>query len=383
MNDCSYITTMCRKGWFPSGKRDLRRLFKAALWLLVPCLPGILLPGCEELPVEVVYRSLEGASGVFISCEGNYMYGNGSLSFYDREKGEVYNQLFFARNHAPLGDVPQSLFCDGKSLFIVVNNSGKVVALDPESLAFKGAVTGLTSPRYLHQVDDTTLWVSDLHAGGITVFHPGSLRKKGFIPLPGGPAGAAGHPTEQFAHVGNDIFVTCWSYDNKVMVLDAVTATVVDSLTVPAQPGRIVADGRSRLWVLTGGSYGGAEGGAEEPALVRIDPTTRTVEQIFRWNAGSDKPGDLHLSPGGDSLYILAGDLYKMSVLDRKFPLLPHIRGGHRTYYNAGIDPRTGEIYLADAIDYAQNGMVYRFTPGGIPADSFRVGINPGDFLFR
>ena len=107
------------------------------------------------------------------------------------------------------------------------------------------------------------------------------------------------------------------------------------------------------------------------------------MEQIFRWKGSSDKPGDLHLSQAGDSLYILSGDLYKMSILDRKFPPEPLIRSGQRTFYSAGIDPRSGEIYLADAIDYAQNGMVYRFSPGGLLTDSFRVGINPGDFLFR
>lgn len=343
----------------------------------------LLLGGCEELPVEVVYRSLEGKNGVYIACEGNFMYGNGSLSFYDRESGEVYNQLFFARNHAPLGDVPQSLYSDGRSLFIVVNNSGKVVALDPVTLQFKGAVTGLTSPRYIQLINDTTAWISDLYAGGITVFNPLTFHKRGFIPLPGGYPGGAGHPTEQFARVGDEIFVTCWARDNKVMLLDGVTAMVVDSVTVPAQPGAIVADARSRLWVITGGSYARQEEPAEEPALVRIDPVTRTVEQIFRWKGSSDKPGDLHLSQAGDSLYILSGDLYKMSILDRKFPPEPLIRSGQRTFYSAGIDPRSGEIYLADAIDYAQNGMVYRFSPGGLLTDSFRVGINPGDFLFR
>lgn len=344
----------------------------------------ILLAGaCDELPVEVIYRSLEGHTGVFIACEGNFMYGNSSLSFYDRESGEVYNDLFFARNHAPLGDVAQSLFTDGLSLFVVVNNSGKVVALDPGTLEFRGAVTGLTSPRHIHLIDETTAWVSDLYAGGITVFDPRTFRKKGFIPLPGGRQGGAGHASEQFARAGNEVFVTCWAYDNKVIVIDAATAVVTDSLTVPAQPGAMVTDARSKIWLLTGGGYGQSGSGDEEPSLVRIDPFTHTVEQIYRWNGETQKPGDLRLSPARDSLYILAGDLFKMSITDRKFPETPFVKGDHRTFYSAGVDPATGDVYLSDAIDYAQNGMVYRFTSRGLPADSFRVGINPGDFLFR
>lgn len=341
------------------------------------------LSGCEELPVEVIYRSLEGRTGLYIACEGNYMYGNGSLSFYDPHNRESFNHLFFARNHAPLGDVPQSMAIDGKTLFIVINNSGKVVAVDPVTLRFKGAVTGLISPRHILLVNDTTAWISDLHAGGITIFNPLTLAKKGFIPLPGGPPGEAGHPSEQFARVGNDIYVTCWANDNRVMILDALTAQVTDSLIVPRQPGRIVADARSKLWVITSGSYGKTGEPDEEPTLVRIDPATRTIEQIFRWNGNGNLLGDLHLTPAKDSIFILAGDLFKMSIHDLRFPETPFITGNHRKYYSSGIDPHSGEIYLADAIDYAQNGIVYRFSSGGIPLDSFRVGINPGEFLFK
>ena len=43
----------------------------------------------------------------------------------------------------------------------------------------------------------------------------------------------------------------------------------------------------------------------------------------------------------------------------------------------------TSEVYVADAIDYVQHGVVYRFTPQGRALDTLRVGIVPGSFCFK
>jgi len=47
------------------------------------------------------------------------------------------------------------------------------------------------------------------------------------------------------------------------------------------------------------------------------------------------------------------------------------------------IDPNTSEIYLGDAIDHRQNGMVYRYSVSGKLIDEFKVGISPGNFSFK
>ncbi|MDE6070728.1 MAG: YncE family protein, partial [Alistipes sp.] len=42
--------------------------------------------------------------GLFIANEGNFMYGNASLSYYDPERKHVENEVFARANAQKLGD---------------------------------------------------------------------------------------------------------------------------------------------------------------------------------------------------------------------------------------------------------------------------------------
>ena len=56
---------------------------------------------------------------------------------------------------------------------------------------------------------------------------------------------------------------------------------------------------------------------------------------------------------------------------------------GGRTYYGLGVDPVNSDVYVADAVDYMQSGVVYRLNATGEQIDKFTVGIIPNGFCFK
>ena len=86
-------------------------------------------------------------------CEGNYMYGNASLSYYDPDTRQVQNEVFARSNAFPIGDVVQSMVMHDGLGWVVVNNSGVIFAIDPATFREVRRITGFTSPRYIHFQD--------------------------------------------------------------------------------------------------------------------------------------------------------------------------------------------------------------------------------------
>lgn len=314
------------------------------------------------------------------------MRGTSSLSFYDPATKQVVNHVFQARNGAPLGDVAQSMTIWNNLGFIVVNNSGKIYIIDSSSAEFKGSITGLSSPRYIHIINSEKAYVTDLYARKITIFNPTTFRKTGKISVSNSTSEFGQHATEQMVQYKNLVFANCWSYDNKILVINTNTDQLVDSIEVFKQPNSLVIDKDDKIWVLTDGGFEGNSYGYEKPGLLKIDAETREIERSFRFTLG-EHPLGLCLNAGKDSLLFLNRHVWKMATSDKKLPVQPFITSAYTNlyggFYSLAIDPSNSEIYVGDAIDHAQNGVVRRYNTSGKLIDEFKVGISPGGFAFK
>lgn len=315
--------------------------------------------------------------GLFIVSEGNFGSGNASLSYYAIDEKTVENEIFARANSMLLGDVAQSMTVRGDVGYIVVGKSGVIFMIDVNTFKIKGDIRGFTSPRYIHFLSDTKAYVTDLFAARIAIVDPTELTITGYVDTRGHTS------TEQMVQYGKYVFTNCWSYDNTILVIDTETDLVVGEIAVGKQPTSLVIDKFDKIWVMTDGGYEGSEYGWEEPALYRIDAPTRQIEKTFTFDR-DDSPSELCLNGAGDLLYFINRSVWRMDISDESLPSVPFLpyRTGTR-YYGLGVDPLTSEVYIADAIDYAQSGVIYRFTAGGELTDTFRVGIIPGAFCFR
>ena len=324
--------------------------------------------------------------GIFIINEGNFMYGNASLTYYDPETKEIVEDLFFSTNGIPLGDVAHSMAIRGNLGYVVVNNSGRIYIFNTSTFEVKGKITGLTSPRYIHFINDTKAYVTDLYARSIAVVDPATMEVTGAIPVSNNNNEFYQHSTEQMVQYDKYVYTNCWSYDNQVLVIDSESDRVIDSIEVRKQPNSMVLDRYHDLWVLCDGGIEGSSYGAEAPGLLRISPGETEAQVILSFSPGQ-KPSELKINGGGDTLYFLNQHVFRYPVDGSSIPEMviesPYEATGMYGFYGLAVDPVNSEIYVADAIDFVQRGVVYRFSSEGVPVDTIRAGIAPGEFCFK
>lgn len=316
--------------------------------------------------------------GLFIVCNGNYMSGNGSLSYYTPSDNKVENDLFQRANGMKLGDTAQSMTIAGGKGWICVNGSNVIYAIDIDDYEIKGRVTGVASPRNVLAVGSDKLYVSVLYDNRIAIVDPESYTVTGHIDIEGMDVSTGS--TEQMIMIGDYVYVNCWSYQKEVLKIDTRTDKVVDRLEVGIQPQSMAYDGRG-LWVLCdGGGWDGNPVGFETPSLSHINLTTFEVDHKVTLHPNTNAA---HLRYYDSHLYWLEGGVQRMSVTASEAPDTPFIASDSYGLYNMTINPDNGDIYVADAIDYTQPGTVTRYDASGTEVASFNVGVIPAGFCWK
>ena len=338
------------------------------------------LVGCMKWEYDDGESFATSGAGLFVINEGNFQYGNASLSYYNPATKQVENEVFYRANAMKLGDVAQSMTLYGDTGWIVVNNSHVIFAIDPATFKEKGRIENLTSPRYIHFLNDEKAYVTQLWDNRIFIVNPKHYEITGYIECPAMTMESGS--TEQMVQWGKYVFVNCWSYQNRILKIDTTTDKVVAELEVGIQPTSLVVDCYGKLWSITDGGYEDSPYGYEAPSLYRIDAETFTIEKQFRFAKG-DAPSEVQLNGRGDKLYWINNDVWAMDVTADRIPVKPFIPYSDTLYYGLTIDPRSGEVYVADAIDYVQAGKIYRYSEQGERLDEFYVGITPGAFCWK
>ena len=366
--------SFCRK---INNKIMTKTLFKYFALSIVYC---ALLCGCMKWEYGLEEDFSVSGEGLFITNEGNFQYGNASLSYYNPETKTVENEIFYRANAMKLGDVAQSMIIRDGVGWVIVNNSHVVFAIDINTFKEVGRITNLTSPRYMHFINDEKAYITQIWDNRIFIVNPKRYEITGYIECPNMTMESGS--TEQMVQYGKYVYVNCWSYQNRILKIDTETDQVVDELTVGIQPTSLVLDKNNKMWTITDGGYSGSPYGHEAPSLYKIDAETFTVEQEFRFDFG-DWPSEVQLNGAGDMLYWINDDIWAMSVDDTRVPVRPFLPYQGTIYYGLTINPKNGDVYVADAIDYQQQGMIYRYSKTGELIDQFYVGIIPGAFCWK
>lgn len=339
--------------------------------LLATLLVAAAMISCEKNPdpQQGPYPAIEAGEGVFIINEGNFQWSNASLSYFEKGNGEVYHDLYYEVNGETPGDVLQSIVLHDEQLWLVMNNSSKIVSIDLYTGAHTATISGLTSPRQFLPWNQNKAYVTDLFAGQIHVVDMNTREVSGNIPL-------SGYSEALISAAGKVIVGNMDS--GMIYTIDPLTDQLSDSLAVGPGPGAMVNAGGNMIWVLCGGTWQTTEGAS----LVKVDAAAWEIVASYELPERSSAYSRLAISNDGSKLFFLGGDLWMFDTSAAQPQAEVFIPAGGMSLYGLGLDPYTNNIYISDAIDYTQNGQVMRYSIQGQHIETFQAGIIPSGFLF-
>lgn len=323
----------------------------------------------KETPQTDAYPQVEPGAGVFVINEGNFQWGNSSISYYNRQSGETWHNLFRMANGENPGDVLQSASLHNGLLWLVLNNSGKIEVMDPQNGKRTNTISGFTSPRQMLWVNQDKAYVSDLYSNGVHIVDLSTGSITGIIDINGW--------TEALISSQDKVIVTALE-TGMIYSVDPADDILTDSLYVGAGANSMVIDNTGSLWVLCGGDLEDNSGSR----LVKVDTATWKVIDTIELTGKSLPWSRLTICNEGRQLYFLGGGVYRFDTASPGNQPEEIIEGAGMILYGLSVDPSNGDLYISDAIDYVQQGKVMRYSSDGILLDDFLARIIPGGFLF-
>jgi len=335
---------------------------------LITLLPLLLLTSCvKDKPEPVNNSTVFGpAKKIFVVNEGNFGSSNAGITLFDTGTGNGSEDIYKDKNGVGLGDVAQSMSKINGEIYIVVNNSNKVVVCDT-TLKLKRTISGLTSPRYIVGVSNSKGYVSDLYANGLSIVDLTTGTKTGSIALPG--------KTEQMVALLGKVFVTNSERD-KIYVINTSSNSIIDSIVVGINASSLVLDKNNKLWVLSSGT----------PSVQGKLSLINTTNNAISWSqafALDEKAGMLCINGTKDTLWYANKDgICRMPIIATTLPNA--FITSTSNIYGLGVHPARFEVYAADAKDYVSKSKIFVYkTSNGLLFGSFNSGFLSNGFYFE
>ncbi|RLD50948.1 MAG: hypothetical protein DRJ05_18960, partial [Bacteroidetes bacterium] len=317
--------------------------------------------------------------GTLILNQGTFPTETGTVDFMEKN-GSVHHGIFHAANNGEeAGNVVQSAFTMNNYTFLVVNNADKIIVVDKFDFTKIKEITELPSPRYFLGAGSTKAYVS-CWDNTIKIIDIDNLQVTGSIPTGTGP--------ERMKFINNKLWVLNQgglSIDSTITIINPVADTVLATLEVYPKPSGIVVDYNMNVWIMCSGhGWNNNPGNSDSKGhLLCVDPFDYSIITDIEFPDNSKHPEQLIVNNVGDKLfYNYPGGISLISVDDPVVfdsPFIPH-----NNMFNGLLFSKSENfIYASDALDYQQNGIVYRFNGiTGELIDSGSAGLIPGEFYF-
>lgn len=327
--------------------------------------------GCHDKNIPPIISQ----DGVIIINEGNFMWGNASLSLYNKKEKTLTKDIFQSQNGIALGDVAQSVFQKDSLLFVVVNNTAKIEVISSTTFNRKWTINiPNSSPRYFCAVNDSIALVSELYANKLWVINYLNATVVSTVNMEG--------ETGQIQQYDNKIAVLertklNGSFTAQIRILDASNFQTLKKISLPTEPNSFCITTDRKLYTLTDKSSSSAI-----PAkLLKIDLAGYTGLDTFDFSM-SENPKLLRLDAVSQSVkWVVDKSIHYTTLHATKLNSTPILNLNVSTIYAFDIDPISGDLYVSDALDYTQASQIFRFDKNYQQIDQFKAGINTTQFF--
>lgn len=339
----------------------MNRLIKNIFFFLV----ALLYNSCAKLnPNDISSNvTINGNGLVVVGNEGNFGFGNASLSIYNKNSSEISNNVYQNLNQSLLGDVLHSISHIDHQLFLIINNSGKIIIINDETFKFLYQIDNMVSPRKIIKINNSKYYITDIYSNSIYIYntYQNSLSE---IPVNGW--------CEDIIIQNEKVFV-CNKANNQIYIINSNSDFIVDSISVGANPVSIKEDLKGNMWILCQGNI------TENPSIYLIKSETSEILRSFNLENNQSYPSSLNIHE--NEIYFINKHIYKIQNINDSTAEIVW-SNDNNTFYNLSIDPYIKDLYITDAKDYVQNGTLLVIDSNGNLKNEVTTGIIPKSIIF-
>ncbi|MFM9946236.1 MAG: DUF5074 domain-containing protein [Bacteroidia bacterium] len=333
---------------------------------------AILFSNCNEDPKTTPTPPITRGKGLFVVNEGTFTLGNASLYYInlDNDDKNTQEDIFKPNNNRPLGDIFQSMTLINNNAWLVINNSGKIEVINPETSKSVSTIKNLRSPRFALEVLPNKVYVTDIYSNTIHIIDATSFIKIGEIKCPGW--------TEELIIHQNKVWVTNFNR-NYIYTINPNTDLITDSIALAYGGSSLLADKDGKVWVLCSGDLLKNKTGG----LFCINPVSMKIEKQWLFSKDNFNPIKLRQNVAQDSMYFVYKGVYGFSKKSATIAASPFITEPvGSSFYGLTIQVATGNILIADAQDFVSRGKILVYSSKGVFIKSYKAGVNPSEFFW-
>jgi DNA-binding beta-propeller fold protein YncE len=331
--------------------------------------------------------------GFFLLNEGNMGSNKASLDYFDYDLGVYHKNIFADRNPDivnELGDVGNDIRIYGNKLYIVVNCSHLLEILDVNTAKHIASIP-IPNCRYI-TFDKGYAYVSS-YAGPVLLdpnSRLGYVAKIDTVTLTVKDSCIVGYQPEEMVVRDNKLYVAnsggypVPQYDNTMSVIDLDSFTEIKKITVAINLHRVTLDNHNNIYVSSRSDY------QEIKSNMYIIDSQDKVSEALNISAGN-------MALYGDSLYVCGTEWNPItysnsasytivntaskSIVSRNF-ISNGAEENIKNPYGIAINPQTKDLYILDANDFINPGILHCFTLDGKKKWEVTTGDIPAHIAF-